>query len=115
MRGTFTIGGGPPPPPPPPPPPRVRTLTATVGPGASISLRSANGRRVTRLTRGRFRIVVRDRSSARNFHLIGPGANRKTTVRFRGTQTWTLTLRRGTYRFVSDPNARTLKGSFRVT
>lgn len=114
MRGTFTIGGGPPPAP-PPPPPRVRTLTATVGPGGTISLRSANGRRVTRITRGRFRIVVRDRSRTRNFHLIGPGANRKTAVRFRGTQTWTLTLRRGTYRYVSDPNARTLKGSFRVT
>lgn len=114
MRGTFTIGGGPPPSP-PPPPPRVQTLTATVGPTATISLRTANGRRVSRLARGRYRIVVRDRSVMHNFHLIGPGVNRKTTVRFRGTQTWTLTLRRGNYRYICDPHARQMRGSFRVT
>ena len=115
MNGSFTTGGGPPPPPPPPPPPAVQRLTASVGPGSTISLRTANGRRVTRLRAGRYRITVRDRSTSRNFHLIGPRVNRKTTMRFRGTQTWTLTLRRGNYRYVSDPQARTLKGAFRVT
>jgi plastocyanin len=115
MRGTFTTGGGPTTSPPPPPPPRVQTLTATVGPSATISLRTASGRRVTRLRRGRYRIRVRDRSAMHNFHLIGPGLNRKTTVRFRGTATWTLTLRRGIYRYVCDPHARFMKGSFRVT
>lgn len=116
MRGTFTTGGGPQPSPPPPPPPsqRVQTLTATVGPGATISLRTANGRRVSRLRRGRYRIRVRDRSSMHNFHLRGPGVNKRTTVRFRGTVTWTVTLRRGTYRFVCDPHARRMRGSFRV-
>jgi plastocyanin len=116
MRGTFTTGGGPPPSPPPPPPPssRVQTLTATVGPGVTISLRTANGRRVSRLRRGRYRIRVRDRSSRHNFHLRGPGVNKRTTVRFRGTVTWTVTLRRGTYRFVCDPHARRMRGSFRV-
>jgi plastocyanin len=115
MRGTFTTGGGPPPPPPPPPPPRIQRLTATVGPSATISLRTANGRRVSRLRAGRYRIVVRDRSARHNFHLIGPRVNRKTTVRFRGTQTWTLTLRRGSYRYICDPHARRMRGGFRVT
>ena len=115
MNGSFTTGGGPPPQPPPPPPPALQRLTASVGPGSTISLRTPNGRRVTRLRAGRFRIVVRDRSARLNFHLIGPRVNRKTAMRFRGTQTWTLTLRRGNYRYVSDPQARTLKGSFRVT
>jgi plastocyanin len=113
LRGTFTTGGGPPPS--PPPPPRVQTLTATVGPTATISLRTANGRRVTRLRAGRYRIVVRDRSPMHNFHLIGPGVNRKTAVRFRGTRTWTLTLRRGSYRYVCDSHARRMRGSFLVT
>jgi plastocyanin len=113
MNGAFTTGGGPPPPP-PPPPPRVQTLTATVGPSATISLRTASGRRVTSLRRGRYRIVVRDRSRMHNFHLRGPGVNRRTAVRFRGTVTWTLTLRRGTYRYVCDPHASRMKGSFRV-
>ena len=115
MNGSFTTGGGPPTPPPPPPPPPVHRLTATVGPGSTISLRTANGRRASRLRAGRYRIVVRDRSAKLNFHLIGPRVNRKTTMGFRGTQTWTLTLRKGSYRYVCDPQARALKGSFRVT
>jgi plastocyanin len=115
MRGNFTVGTPPPPPPPPPSPPRVTRLTATVGPGATISLRTANGRRVTRLRRGRYRITVRDRSASHNFHLRGPGVNKSTAVGFRGTRTWTVTLRLGRYRFVCDPHAGRMRGSFRVT
>jgi plastocyanin len=116
MRGSFTTGGGPvSPPPPPPPAPSVRRLVATVGPGATISLRTASGSRVTRLRAGRYRIVVRDRSARHNFHLTGPGVNKRTAVAFRGTRTWTLTLRRGRYRFVCDPHATRMRGSFRVT
>jgi plastocyanin len=111
MRGTFTTGGGPPA---PPPKPKVKTLTATVGPGRTISLRSGS-RRVTRLAAGRYRIVVRDRSAHHNFHLRGPGVNKKTAVGFTGSVTWTVTLRRGSYRFVCDPHAALMKGSFRVT
>jgi plastocyanin len=114
MRGTFTTGGGPPTSPPPPPKPKVKTLTATVGPGRTISLRSGT-RRVSRLTAGRYRIVVRDRSKMHNFHLRGPGVNKRTTVGFSGTATWTVTLRRGRYTFVCDPHRAVMKGSFRVT
>jgi len=116
MRGSFTVGiPTPPPPPPPPPPTRATTLFATVGPGPTISLRTRSGRRVSRVRRGRYRIVVRDRSRMHNFHLRGRGVNKRTTVRFRGTVTWTLTLRPGLYRFVCDPHARRMRGSFRVT
>jgi plastocyanin len=116
MRGTFTVGiPTPGPPPPPPPPSRTTTLFATVGPRATISLRTRSGRRVSRVRRGRYRIVVRDRSASHNFHLRGPGVNKRTTVGFRGTRTWTVTLRRGLYRFVCDPHARRMRGSFRVT
>ena len=116
MRGSFTTGGGPPTPPPPPPTTRPPTLTATVGPGATISLRTSRGARVTRLKAGRYRIVVRDRSTMHNFHLSGPGVNKRTTVRFRGSTTWTVTFRKGrTYRFVCDPHAKRMKGSFRAT
>lgn len=113
MRGSFTTGGGPPPPPPPARPP---TLVATVGPGATISLRTSRGARVTRLKAGRYRIVVRDRSAKHDFHLTGPGVNKKTGVRFRGSVTWTVTFRKGrTYRFVCDPHRRQMRGSFRTT
>lgn len=113
MRGSFTIGGGPPPS--PPPPSRTTTIYASVGPGATISLRTRSGRRVKQLRRGRYRIVVRDRSAMHNFHLRGPRLNKRTTVGFRGTTTWTVTLRSGTYRYVCDPHAARMRGSFRVT
>ena len=115
MRGSFTTGGGPPVQP-PAPRPRITTLTATVGPGATISLRNARGARVSRLRAGRYRIVVRDRSPMHNFHLTGAGVNKKTTVRFRGTVTWTVSFRKGrTYRFVCDPHRARMKGSLRAT
>jgi plastocyanin len=110
MKGSFTTGGGPPQPPPPP------TLTATVGPGFTISLRNARGARVTRLRAGRYRIRVRDRSAMHNFHLLGRGVNKRTGVAFRGTATWTVTFRKGRiYRFRCDPHAARMKGSFRAT
>jgi plastocyanin len=117
MNGRFAVGTAtlpPPPPPPPPPPAGVKTLTATVGPGATISLR-LGGRKVTTLKAGRYRIVVRDRSHMHNFHLTGPGVNKKTRVAAHGNVTWTLSLRRGTYRYVCDPHRARMKGSFRVT
>jgi plastocyanin len=116
MRGSFTTGGGPTPPPPPPPPPPLTRLFATVGPGPTISLRTASGRRVTRLRAGRYRITVRDRSRMHNFHLLGAGVNKRTTVAFRGTRTWLVTFRKGKqYRYVCDPHRTRMKGSFRVT
>jgi hypothetical protein len=111
MRGTFTVGAAPPPPPPPPsppPPPALRRLTATVGPGRSIRVSA----RTTRA--GRYLVTVNDRTARDNFHLTGPGVNRRTGVAFRGRARWTLTLRRGTYRFRSDATAG-LRGTLRVT
>ena len=112
MNGSFTTGGGPP----VKPPAKLPTLTGTVGPSATISLRTPSGARVKRLKAGRYRIVVRDRSAMHNFHLLGPGVNKKTGVGFRGTVTWTVTFRKGkTYRFVCDPHAKQMRGSFRAT
>jgi plastocyanin len=116
MNGRFAVGTAtlPPATPPTTTPPATRRLTATVGPGFTISLRSAAGRRVTTLARGTYTIVVRDRSRVHNFHLLGPRVNRRTTVAARGTFTWRVTLRAGRYRFVCDPHAAAMRGSFRV-
>jgi plastocyanin len=110
MRGTFTVGAPAPPPTPAPP----RRLVATVGPAATISVANAAGTRVRTVAAGTYRVTVRDRSARHNFHLIGPGVNRRTGVAFRGTVTWTVRVRAGaTYRFVCDPHARHMRGSFR--
>ena len=100
MFGNFTVGNPPPPPPPPPPPKR---LTGTVGPGSAISLKTAGGRKATRVAAGVYRVTVRDRTNKHNFHLRGPGVNKWTRVPFRGTVTWAVRLQKGkTYRYFSD-------------
>jgi plastocyanin len=82
--------------PPPPPAPAPKSLTARVDTrSASLSAKRA--------APGRYRITVVDRSRARNFHLLGPGVDRRTGKPFTGTATWTVQLRAGTYRFGSDP------------
>lgn len=89
------------------------TLNATVGPGFTISVTKA-GKRVTTLPEGIYAIRVADRSAAHNFHLIGPGINRRTGVAAVATTTWQVKLRAGTYRFVCDPHFGFMKGTFRV-
>jgi plastocyanin len=88
-------------------------LVATVGPGLTINLTKA-GKKVRSLKPGRYTITVRDRSAVHNFHLRGPGLNKTTGVAAVGTRTWKVTLKRGTYRYVCDPHATSMKGSFRV-
>ncbi len=84
--------------------PKVGKLAARVA--ARISLVP------TAVGPGRYAITVRDTSAAKNFHLVGPGVNRRTGKRFRGTVTWTVTLAQGRYRFGSDPK---LTGVLRVS
>lgn len=88
-------------------------LTATVGPGFTISLRSG-GTKVGRLQPGTYTIVVRDRSAIHNFHLSGVGVNKKTGVAFKGSTTWKPRLRVGkVYRYFCDVHA-TMRGSLNV-
>jgi plastocyanin len=90
------------------------TLNAVDGPGFTISLKKA-GKKVTSLKAGKYKIVVKDLSKIHNFHLTGPGLNKKTGVGAQGTFTWTVTLKKGTYKFLCDPHAAIMKGSFKVT
>jgi plastocyanin len=115
MAGAFTVGNPQPQPAPKPgPAAQPRRLSASVGPGFTISLRTAAGSPVRSAAAGPYSVVVRDRGRIHNFHLTGPGVNRKTSVRFTGGVTWRVTIRRGaTYRFVCDPHARSMRGSFR--
>jgi plastocyanin len=87
----------------------VGKLTATDGPGFTITM-SAKA-----VKHGVYKITVRDRSSIHNFHLIGPGVNKKTSVAAVSTTTWTVTLKKGTYRFICDPHATVMKGVLKVT
>jgi plastocyanin len=90
------------------------TLNATDGPGFTITLKKGKTK-VTSLKAGKYKIVVKDLSNLHNFHLKGPGVEKKTGVGAKGTFTWTVTLKKGTYKFLCDPHAAIMKGSFKVT
>ena len=121
MKGAFGVGTAPPPPTTTttttskPPPAPAGKLVGTVGPGSSISLKKSSGGSAKTLAAGKYSILVRDLSKSHNFHLIGPGVNKSTGVRFTGRVTWTVKLRKGVYRFQSDADKARVKGTVRVT
>jgi hypothetical protein len=93
------------------------TLLARVGPDFDITLTTPEGANVRRLRAGVYTIVVTDRTGddSHNFRLKGFGVNRATGVPFVGTRIWTVRFTRGrTYRFLCDPHAFAMFGSFRV-
>jgi len=85
------------------------TLNGTDGPGFTITLSSKS------VKAGSYTITVKDKSNIHNFHLTGPGVNKKTSVGGQGTSTWKLKLKKGTYKFVCDPHKSFMKGSFTVS
>ena len=89
-------------------------LQASVGPGFTISLKDASGAKVTHLDPGTFAIHVVDQSDIHNFDLTGPGVSKSTEVTEVGEQDWTVTFTDGTYRYVCDVHATSMKGSFTV-
>ena len=93
-------------------PPPVK-LTGEVGPGFTITLKKGNNR-VVALKKGLYEITVHDRASNHNFHLVGSGVNRSTSVSKVVTTTWKVTLKPGTYTYRCDPHA-SMKATFRVT
>jgi plastocyanin len=91
------------------------TLSASVGPGFEISLTSADGSELETLAAGTYTIEVNDQANIHNFHLTGAGVDEATDVAGTGTETWEVTVESGTYRFVCDPHASTMNGSFEVS
>ena len=95
----------------------------TVGPSFTISM----AKKPTKP--GKITLTISDKASSHNFHLRGPGGkdvaafdvkakkNVKsvaTSVGSTGTRSFTLTLKKGSYTFVCDPHASSMKGSFTV-
>ncbi len=90
------------------------TVNGTVGPGYTITL-TQGGKKVTKLKAGTYVFKIADKSTSHNFHLTGPGVNKKTTVGEKDTKTWKVTLKKGTYKYVCDPHASFMKGGLKVT
>jgi plastocyanin len=89
---------------------RNNTLIGTDGPGFTITMSKKT------VKAGTYTIVIRDKSNIHNFHLKGPGVNKIITATpFKGTKTVTVKLKKGTYKYVCDPHASFMHGSFKVT
>jgi len=90
-------------------------LVASVGPGFTISLKTAAGKKVTVLKPGTYSISVRDKSPVHDFRLRGPGINKVLSgISAVGTKTVTLRLRAGRYQFTCQPHASAMHGAFSV-
>jgi hypothetical protein len=82
--------------------PPSTSLTDTVASPKRITLTSPYGNPVSALEDGEYTLTVTDASAVANFHLVGPGVNRRTSRSFTGTVTWPIALHPGTYRYGSD-------------
>jgi plastocyanin len=90
------------------------SLNGTVGPGFTISL-TQGGKHVSKLKAGKYTIVVNDQGDIHNFHLSGPGVDKKTGVSETGKQTWKVTLKKGSYHYQCDVHTSQMNGSFTVS
>jgi plastocyanin len=87
----------------------ANTLTGTDGPGYTITM----GKKTVKA--GMYVITIHDLASIHDFHLTGPGVDKKTSVPGTGTTKWTVKLKKGTYHFVCDPHRTIMHGVLTVT
>ena len=94
----------------------VPKLHGTIGPGFTISLKNAKGKKVATLKHGKYTFIVGDKSGIHNFTLNGPGIKNKTITgtSFVGTKTVTLALKKGSYTFYCTVHPD-ITGTFKVT
>lgn len=91
-------------------------LTGTVGPGFTITL-TEGGKKVTKLKAGTYMFVINDKSSMHSFGLDGPKGFAKdfTGVSFKGSKTFTVTLKAGKYKYYCQPHESSMFGNFTVS
>jgi plastocyanin len=95
----------------------LTTFYGTVGPGATIVLKRANGTVVKSASAGSKTFVIRDKATNHNFRLYGPGGvDRRTGVAFTGKRTWSpVILSPGRYTVVCTRHPMTMIKHFNVS
>jgi plastocyanin len=87
----------------------TNTLTGTVGPGFTITMNKKT------VKAGTHAITIHDLASIHDFHLMGAGVDKKTSIPGTGTTKWTVKLKKGTYHFQCDPHRTIMHGVLNVT
>jgi plastocyanin len=88
---------------------RANVLTGTDGPGFTITMDKKS------VKAGTYTITIHDKAKIHDFHLTGPGVDKKTSVPAVSTTKWTVKLKKGTYNFVCDPHKAIMHGVLKVT
>lgn len=82
-------------------------LKGDVGPGFTIHLKTTTGKTVKTLKPGTYAITVVDKSTLHDFQLEGKGLKKQITgIKFVGTKTATVTLKKGSYTIVCTPHRK---------
>jgi hypothetical protein len=91
------------------------TLSASVGPGYTISLKQ-NGKPVTTLKAGAYKVTFTDKATIHGFSLDGPNgyAVDFTKVPYVGVKIYTAHLKAGSYKFYCPTHESMMFGHFKV-
>ncbi len=96
----------------------VPKLFGTVGPGFTITLKDAKGKKVTKLKPGKYTFVVSDKASIHSFVLEqekgGKFEKEITSVSFTGKKTVTIKLTKGKWKYYCMPHEPSMFGFFTV-
>jgi plastocyanin len=84
-------------------------ITGSVGPGMTISVSRH------KVGHGTYTFTVTDKSTMHNWHIFGPGVNRKTSISKKVTKTFTVQLKKGTYKIHCDVHPTTMKTHITVS
>jgi plastocyanin len=84
-------------------------ITGSVGPGMTISVSRHKA------TPGTYTFTVTDKSTMHNWHIFGPGVNRKTPINKKVTKTFTVQLQKGTYKIHCDVHPTTMRTHITVS
>jgi plastocyanin len=80
-----------------------------------IEMTNSANRDLKTIKAGTYRIKIEDKASIHDFHLVGPGVDKSTSIPGMTQTFWTVKLKRGTYKYFCDPHVSKMRGSFRVT
>jgi plastocyanin len=76
-----------------------------------IEMKNSADKPLKTVKAGTHRIKIEDKGTIHNFHLVGPGINKSTSVPGRSETVSVVKLTPGKYTYFCDPHASTMRGT----